>query len=616
METAQNKIALGQQPSTEKLYMTERTHSILVVDDEKEFLELVVELLSEEGYEVVSCLNGKEAAEQLARGIIFSAIIADYKMPVMKGTEFLEIAKKSFPHCPRIMITAHQDAEMMEESINKAEVFRFVTKPIDIEEFSKVVRSAVEKFESHIKEEEKNKQKDAFIQTIRDALEQGPLAENGRVSESPKLKGTPKDDSGFSPVEMLDMISALSNALDIINPALNNHHKRTCYIASCLASELALSTKEISTVFLASILHDIGAIVLADRFKLLDFEDKSPHAHAELGAILLESFPPFAFFAPLVRFHHVPWNNGQEEAGKAVPKLSHLIHLADRVAVQVNQGSPVSHQVKSIVEKISSASGEKFIPEYVNAFLNLSKKEAFWLDIVSPNLDHVIKEKSQLPAIPLDLHGMEELARFFSTIIDTRSHFTANHSSGVSASATRLAELLNMTPTECHEMKIAGYLHDLGKLAVPETIIEKPGNLDEKERDVIKSHTYHTYSILKEVAGLEKIAIWASLHHETLTGEGYPFHRSAEELPLGSRIMTVADIFTALTEDRPYRKGMGKDQVGEIFLKMVSEGKIDHKVTDVLLGNYEEMNEVRSQAQKKHSANLKRFWDRSKESAQ
>jgi DNA-binding NtrC family response regulator len=166
VETAQNKIALGQQPSTEKLYMTERTHSILVVDDEKEFLELVVELLSEEGYEVVSCLNGKEAAEQLARGIIFSAIIADYKMPVMKGTEFLEIAKKSFPHCPRIMITAHQDAEMMEESINKAEVFRFVTKPIDIEEFSKVVRSAVEKFESHIKEEEeKNKKMPSFKQS-------------------------------------------------------------------------------------------------------------------------------------------------------------------------------------------------------------------------------------------------------------------------------------------------------------------------------------------------------------------------------------------------------------------------------------------------------------------
>ena len=170
-----------------------------------------------------------------------------------------------------------------------------------------------------------------------------------------------------------------------------------------------------------------------------------------------------------------------------------------------------------------------------------------------------------------------------------------------------------MTFTECHEIRIAGYLHDLGKLAVPETIIEKPGTLDKDERDIVKSHTYHTYAILKEVKGLEKIAIWASFHHETLTGEGYPFHRSAEEIPLGSRIMTVADIFTALTEDRPYRKGMGKVEVIEIFSKMVSDGKIDKKVTAILLEKYEEMNGARSKAQKEHDANLKDFWDRSRE---
>jgi response regulator RpfG family c-di-GMP phosphodiesterase len=597
--------------------MIKNTHSILVVDDEKEFLTLVTELLSEEGYEVVSCLNGTKATEQLAKRAPFSAIVADYKMPIMKGTEFLEIARKSSPHTPRIMVTAYQNAEMMEESINRAEVFRFLTKPIDIEVFLEVVKSAVEKYELHVAEEEKSKQKDVFIKKIKDALEQSPLEENVHGSDHANLESPSKDDGSFSPVEMLDMISALSSALDIINPALNDHHKRTCYIASCLAAELALPTKEVSTIFLASILHDIGALVLADRFKLLDFEDKSPHAHAELGALLLESFPPFAFFAPLVKFHHVPWNNGEGETfrGQSVPKASHLIHLADRIAVLVNRRSPVSNQVQSIVDKISSVSGEKFIPEYVNAFLNTAKQEAFWLDIISPNLDKAIKEKSQLPSIPLDLHGMEELAQFFSTIIDTRSHFTANHSSGVSASAMKLANLLDMTATECHEMKIAGYLHDLGKLAIPETIIEKPGNLDKEERDVIKSHTYHTYSILKEVKGLEKIAVWASFHHETLTGEGYPFHRSAKELPTGSRIMAVADIFTALTEDRPYRKGMEKNKVVEIFSEMVSEGKIDNNITDILLENYEEMNTVRSNAQKKHDENLKEFWGRAKELA-
>jgi response regulator RpfG family c-di-GMP phosphodiesterase len=595
--------------------MTDHTPSILVVDDEKEFLDLITQLLSEEGYKVVACSNGKEAKEKIETCACFSAIIADYKMPVMKGTELLEIAKELSPHSPRIMVTAFQNAEMMEESINKAEVFRFLTKPIDIENFLEVVQSAVNKYNSHLNEEKENIQKNKLIQQIKDALEQTPLAQNDQTLNIPALTKKAEDVSDFIPVEMIDMISALSTALDIINPALNDHHKRTCYIASCLAEELDLPTKEISTVFLASILHDIGAIVLTSRFKLLDFEDKSPHAHAELGALLLESFPPFAFFSPLVRFHHVPWDNGKGEIfnNKNVPKLSHLIHLADRIAVLVHLQKPVSQQVKSIVDKITAAQGNRFVPEYVEAFLNLSEQEAFWLDIISPNLDLVIKEKSQLPAIPLDLIGMENLARFFSTIIDTRSHFTANHSSGVSASAMRLAELLGMTSTECHEIRIAGYLHDLGKLAVPETIIEKSGNLDKDERGIIKSHTYYTYAILKEVKGLEKIAIWASFHHETLTGEGYPFHRSSNELPLGARIMTVSDIFTALTEDRPYRKGMKKEEVVKIFSNMVEEGKIDSRVTEVLLVNYDEMNSVRSKAQSEHDANLKEFWSRSKE---
>ena len=79
--------------------------------------------------------------------------------------------------------------------------------------------------------------------------------------------------------------------------------------------------------------------------------------------------------------------------------------------------------------------------------------------------------------------------------------------------------------------------------------------------------------------------------------------------------MTVSDIFTALTEDRPYRKGMKKEAVVEIFSSMVAEGKIDKRVTEALLDNYEEMNSVRSQAQKAHDTNLKEFWSQSRELA-
>jgi response regulator RpfG family c-di-GMP phosphodiesterase len=207
-------------------------HSILVVDDEEAFLTLMKDLLTGEGFEVVTCVNGKEAAELLERGSSFSVIIADYKMPLMMGTEFLEIAKRWSPHTPRIMITAFQNAKMMEDSINEAEVFRFLTKPVDIDTLMADVRLAIEKFENHVKEEKENKRKDKFIERIKAALEKTPLYNDDSGYDQLIARDIPQVDEGFHPVEMLDMIAALSNALDIINPALNNHHKRTCYIVA------------------------------------------------------------------------------------------------------------------------------------------------------------------------------------------------------------------------------------------------------------------------------------------------------------------------------------------------------------------------------------------------
>lgn len=597
--------------------MKKRTHKILIVDDEKEFLDLLKEVLSAEGYEIATAINGQRAVETLEEKGPFSLIITDHKMPVMTGTDFLRAAKELSPNTPRVIVTAYQSAEMMEDSINKAEVFRFLTKPIDVEQLLDIAKAATERYENTLEEEEKNRARDELIQKIIAAIEHNPISNDQvpGIKKEKSLKEKSLAEDGEVTVDMFDMLSALSTALDIINPALNDHHKRTCYIASCLAAELQLSSKEVSTVFMASIMHDIGAIALSDRFKLLDFEETSLHVHAELGALLLSSFPPFATFAPLVRYHHVPWDQGAGEIfnGALVPSLSHLIHLADRIAVLIKHELPIFKQVPAIEEKVFSLSGKKFVPAYVEAFRSISQQEAFWLDLASPALDLVLRKKSQLPDISLGLDGLEQLARFFSTIVDTRSHFTANHSSGVSACAEALASLMNMTKSECKQMRIAGYLHDLGKLAVSEEILEKPGQLSDEEKSIMKSHTYHTYSILKEVDGLGNIVPWASFHHETLTGDGYPFHRNADKLPLGSRVLAVADIFTALTEDRPYRKGMGKEKVEEVFSKMQSDGKIDGSVVFVLKQNFDRINQTRIQAQKIQSEELSAFWSRCKE---
>jgi HD-GYP domain-containing protein (c-di-GMP phosphodiesterase class II) len=418
-------------------------------------------------------------------------------------------------------------------------------------------------------------------------------------------------------VSLSDMLFSLSTALDLIDVNLYDHHNRVCYISVQLAKALRFSTEDINDIYMAAIMHDIGAIAFSDRMKLMNFEAKNAHHHAQLGYELLLKFSPFSSFAPLVRFHHVRWGNGEgrKAFGERVPYASHIIHLADRIAVLVDRRKPVFGQIDSISRKIIKHSGEFFVPAFVDAFLEVSKREAFWLDLKSSQLDRVIQKFSPLPKTSLTIANLTELSRFFSLIIDTRSRFTATHSSGVAFCAAKLGNLMDMSRQDCAKLKIAGYLHDLGKLAVPDTILSKPDKLNDKEWQTMRAHPYNTQMILEKVKGLEDITFWASHHHEDLNGKGYPFGITAEEFNLGARVIAVADIFTALTEDRPYRKGMGKGKIQGVFAKLSSQGKLDGQMVECLLNNFEEMNLIRKSAQEEEMDGLSDFWLSMKKSA-
>ena len=137
----------------------------------------------------------------------------------------------------------------------------------------------------------------------------------------------------------------------------------------------------------------------------------------------------------------------------------------------------------------------------------------------------------------------------------------------------------------------------------------KPDKLNEREWQTMRAHPYNTQAVLEQVKGLEDITHWASHHHEDLNGNGYPFGISAEELTLGSRVVAAADIFTALTEDRPYRKGLKKEKILAAFSKLSSQGKLDPEVVECLLDNFEGMNWIRKSAQEQESDGLSEFWE-------
>jgi len=392
------------------------------------------------------------------------------------------------------------------------------------------------------------------------------------------------------------MILGLSSAIDLVNWFVVNHHRQVASFASRIAAEMGFSDEDKSTIAIASAIHDIGAISFNERFSLA-FDADGMTKHAELGYHLLKDFKPFMRAAHLIRYHHLPWDRGQgsEHQGRTVPRGSHVIHLADRVAVLIRKEESVLKQAKSICQKIRQESDKMFVPEVVDAFLHLADREFFWLDATHTSSNFGIEHSSTTAwNIELDMTQLLQLSELFRMIIDFRSPLTASHSKDVAHLSAAMARLVGFSELEAVQFRIAGNFHDLGKLGVPVELIEKNGPLSQDEQYVMRSHPFHTHRILDRIGGMDDIAVWASLHHECLDGTGYPFRYQECELPLGSRIVAVADIFSALTEDRSYRKSMDKGAVLAIMQRMRDEKKLDPTIVSLVERNFLDLLDVKA----------------------
>lgn len=291
-----------------------------------------------------------------------------------------------------------------------------------------------------------------------------------------------------------------------------------------------------------------------------------------------------------------------------MPLGSHVIHLADRICTKLDPDMNVLSQISNVRAYVSENTGLLFNPSAAAAFERIAGRECMWLDLVSSKpADRVNIEMYDI--VKLEMDDLIDLAAVFAHIIDFRSSFTAVHSAGVACTAGILADMSGFSEFEYKMILVAGYLHDLGKLAVPNAILEKPARLNEDEFNVIRTHTYHTFHLLNTMPQLNEITTWAAYHHERIDGRGYPFHISGEGLPTGSRIMAVADIFTAIMENRPYRRGMDTGTARQVIEYQVKDGALDEKIAGLLLDNFEYINSSRIEAQKKAELYYKSFFE-------
>lgn len=415
-------------------------------------------------------------------------------------------------------------------------------------------------------------------------------------------------------VSLFDLVASLSEAMDLVSPRVASHNLHTAWIAHAIAREMQLPEPSIALLVLSACLHDVGGLSLQERLDALDF-DAQDNGHGETGAALLSQFAPFAPVARIIREHHAPWRTlaspeaieREPDLGDEERRLRGILFLADRVDVSLMPGMSPAAQMSGIVRQIRSAEAGRFHPEAFSAFLTVAAQPAWWDAIPDGTCRDRLAETVPYDTIEIGGSDMTRMFSLFGRIVDFRSPYTASHSAAVAACAARFGAKFGFDAEDLRMLELAGYLHDIGKLAVPKELLEKHAPLTREEYRIIRDHPFQSGNVLRHLKDFTQLRIWVSQHHERMNGKGYPCHVQGESLSLGSRILAVVDVFVALTENRPYRTGMNLDLASQAMDTMRLERSLDPDVLAMLAASREEMDDVRVDAQKRERGEYRLF---------
>lgn len=412
-----------------------------------------------------------------------------------------------------------------------------------------------------------------------------------------------------------EILGAFSYALDLTEGQPAGHSIRACWIGTQIAMALGLKGDELRDVYYAVLLKDLGCSSNAARvsemfvgddrklkhgFKLIgprpedlgeyfavavgadaeaDVREQALGNIAEnAGAILTELMATRcvrgADIARRLRFSedvaqailHLDehWDGGGLPLGVAGAD----IHLGGRIAL-LAQVADVFYSARgrdAAIAEVRNRAGSWLDPDLCSIFDKLSESSGFWEELALDDLpEQLWALEPAAQYITVDEDYLDDISSAFGRVIDAKSPFTAGHSERVGRIADTIAGKLGMDDHRRRVLRRAATLHDVGKLGVSSAILEKPGKLDAEEWRAMQDHAEHTTNILGQIGVMRDMAMIAGSHHERLDGKGYPLGLDERSIAMESRIITVADIYDALTADRPYRAAMSSDKAMAIL---------------------------------------------------
>ena len=419
-----------------------------------------------------------------------------------------------------------------------------------------------------------------------------------------------------SQIRVSEVLSALSVALDITQGLPQGHSMRSAIIGMRIAEEINLAQADRSALFYALLLKDLGCSSNAAKisflfrtddlrskrsFRLIDWTKPSEcvvnswcdcapttstwgrikkvwrdiargtavgkqlsEIRCNRGAKIAQQLGFPEATAQAIQDLDEHWNGRGAPIGKRRDEISLLGRIC--CLAQTTEVFFDADGVEAALDIAQKRSGTWFDPDLVRALRSFQNDSGCWSQLRSSCLIEELRGWEPEDEVLLaDEAYLDRISESFASVVDAKSPWTFDHSSRVAEIAVGVAGQLGCSVEVIDDIRRAGLLHDIGKLGVSNLILDKPGKPTDEEFAQIRRHSDYSFRILSQVEALQDLAFIAAGHHERLDGKGYHLGIAGDAIPFVTRILSVADVFEALSAKRPYRDGMPREKIESIM---------------------------------------------------
>lgn len=413
----------------------------------------------------------------------------------------------------------------------------------------------------------------------------------------------------FRPQNILkpgNIILIANRMLYKINQSIVRHNEQTAYIAYELSRNRKFNSEKCNqrNLVLLSLFHTIGFFsndIINQEYNPFDSsidyfsQDKTIESKYMYSCYYLEYMTPLQRDSIAIE----TFTQDYDEIMKAAvyqTEYRSIIYLAARISDYLDNNPD-----QELPEDLHSLAKGKLDPEFVELFNKVNSDN----HIVQSVRDNSYRSKINEYIQDIQMTD-EEAIKFIKLLVyflDFKSTSTLKHSIETACIAHSLSNRMNLSEDEMNILFTSAFLHDVGKIGIPQRILEYHGLLSPEQMNLMKSHINHSKSILKDLVD-PKILETVCSHHEKLNGSGYPNHLTGDQLNTIQRILTISDITSALSQSRSYHVGLDKNATLSLLGKMTENGELDSEIYEILKANYDDILLEQATLQKLLQANF------------